>query len=860
MTTLVPSLSMQPCGLYGGATGSPKLLSSIHYISGSKVAHRLEKINLERRLVCGEFAQDGRSYKNQNMELHANSRISATPTEERVSTSTEVGELEDVSSYSFRTEIGGQVKVLVGKRNTKYAVYIEVLNLQLSSSNKKFVLSWGTSRMPMEFQSSVLDARTRMTETPFVQKSFGRFALNLEFGAKETPFYISFLIKLDADSNTPEIRSHRKTNFVVPVGFASGDPTPLGPSFSTDGSINLAFFSRNAESVVLCLYDNSSTDKPALEIGLDPYVNRSGDVWHASLESARTFVSYGFRCKGAALDKFNAEHVILDPYAKVIGDSSSNNLGQLCKEPAFDWSGDIHPNLPLEKLVVYRLNVMRFTMEKSSQLHSDFAGAFSGLTQKLQHFKDLGVNAVLLEPIFPFDEKKGPYFSCHFFSPMNLLGPSGESGSAINSMKEMVKGLHANGIEVLLEVVFTHTANVGALQGIDDSSYYYLNEDSATKSDLNCNYPVVQQLIVDSLRYWVTEFHVDGFCFINASSLLRGFHGENLSRPPLIETIAFDPLLSKTKIVADCWDPHDMVAKEVSFPHWKRWAEMNTKFCTDARTFLKGDGVLSDLATLLCGSGDIFSNGRGPAFSFNFISRNAGLPLVDLVSFSSSDLASESSWNCGEEGPTSKTAVLERRLKQIRNFLFILYISLGVPVLNMGDECGQSSGGSPAYGDRKPFNWNALKTGFGIQITQFISFLSSLRIRRSDLLQKKNFPKVENIDWHAPDQSSPTWDDPTSKFLAMTLKANEVETQLSSKSSHTMGHLFIAFNADNHSERVTLPPPPSGMAWLRLVDTALPFPGFFSADGELVIEKIAGLVYEMKSYSCTLFEARTASD
>lgn len=879
MATLPPSLVMRPCCLNCGATESSKLSLASLYICRNQIRYGFEKMEMERKLVFGEVAQHviKTSYRNLNPKANATSRVSVEQTEHLVTTVTEVEDLEKASTYLFRAEIGGQVKVFVRKKNVKYAVYIEVSSLQLRSSDDGLLLSWGMYRadsssfMPLDFQSSVPDARARTKETPFIQTTFGRFALELEFESKQIPFYLSFLLKssLDADSSG-SIRSHRKTNFCVPVGFGQGYPAPLGLSFSPDGSMNFAFFSRNTESVILCLYDDTTADEPALELDLDPYVNRSGDIWHASFESTLTFVSYGYRCKGALVqrskDKLDTGQILLDPYAKVIGNSIPSShgsrllrkyLGQLLKEPAFDWRDDVHPDLPMEKLVVYRLNVRHFTEHKSSQLPTAVAGTFSGLTEKLQHFKDLGVNAVLLEPIFSFDEQKGPYFPRHFFSPMSILGPSGGPISAINSMKEMVKTLHTNDIEVLLEVVFTHTAEVGALQGIDDLSYYYVNEvvDLEERYALNCNYSVVQQLILDSLRHWVTEFHVDGFSFINASSLLRGIHGEYLSRPPLVEAIAFDPLLSKTKIIADSWDPHDMVPNETRFPHWKRWAEINTKFCDDVRNFWRGEGLLSNLATRLCGSGDIFSDGRGPAFSFNFIARNFGLPLVDLVSFSGVELASQLSWNCGEEGPTNDTAVLERRLKQIRNFLFVLYVSLGVPILNMGDECGQSSGGSPAYTDRRPFDWNALKTGFGIQTTQFISFLSSFRTKRSDLIQKSNFLKEENIDWHGSDQSPPRWEDPSCKFLAMTLKADKVESPLRSESTHLRGDLFIAFNAADQSENVILPPPPEGMSWHRLVDTALPFPGFFSTNGELV-EKTAGLVaYKMKSYSCALFEA-----
>ncbi|KAM5563791.1 isoamylase 2, chloroplastic [Rosa sericea] len=868
MAMLPLSITLQACCWACGTTESSKLTATTHYRDRNKTTLGLAKLDAERKLVFGGSVQSfTQSFpRGCHSRVQATSGVSIEPMEQKFPTGTE--ETDKVSTYLFRTENGDLVNVFVRNNTVNYSVYVEVSSLQLSSSADRLVLSWGmyradsSSLMPSDF-----------IETPFIKTSSGTFTLELEFEAKQTPFYLSFIVKSLADANLSglEIRSHRKTNFCVPVGFGRGYPTPLGLSFSSDGSINFAIFSRNAESVVLCLYDDPTAQKPALELDLDPYVNRSGDIWHASFESAWTFVSYGYRFKGTLLrntNSFDEGDILLDPYAKVIDESIPNNkgtgsklVGRLCEEPVFDWDGDVRPHLPIEKLMVYRLNLTRFTEHKSSKLPTNVAGTFSGLTEKLDHFKDLGVNAILLEPIFPFDEEKGPYFPCHFFSPMNCFGPSGGPIATINSMKEMVKEFHANGIEVLLEVVFTHTAEGEVLQGIDTSSYYHAStaEDLEARNSLNCNHPVVQQMVLDSLRYWVTEFHVDGFCFINASSLLRGVNGEYQSRPPLVEAIAFDPLLTKTKFIADCWDPHEMVPKETRFPHWKRWAEVNARFCNDVRNFLRGEGLLSDLATRLCGNGDIFSDGRGPAFSFNFISRNSGLPLLDLVSFSGSELASELSWNCGEEGPTSKTAVLERRLKQIRNFLFILYLSLGVPVLNMGDECGQSSGGSPAYSDRKSFDWNAMETGFATQTTQFIAYLSSFRRRRSDLLQKKHYFKEENIDWYGSDQSLPRWEDPLCKFLAMRLKADqdEVENQLTNEYADLRGDLFVAFSAAEQSETVILPPPPEGMAWSRLVDTALPFPGFFSIDGEPIIEQMEGLFsYAMKSHSCALFEAR----
>ncbi|KAM7259339.1 hypothetical protein ACFE04_015080 [Oxalis oulophora] len=841
MATLTSSLACLMCGATTATT--------THLSDKSKLFSSSERIDAVQKQLTHEH---NRRF---GVRLLATPRVNAAA---NVSTMrNQVDELKKVATYLFQTQVGGQVKVFVGKNNGKYIVNIDVTSL--SNGCSKLMLVWCKKRSESRLAQ---DAMNGTLETEFIQ-TFDKFSLELLLEDKQTPFYFSFLLKsFGADSAGLDIRSHYKTDFCVPLGFSSGSPAPLGFSFSTDGSLNFAIISRNAKNVVLCLYDNSDIYKPTLEIDLDPNLNRSGDVWHVSLENTSNFLSYGYRFQMVENEGNRTEQVLLDPYAKILESFTTDNqdsrfitnyLGKLCKEPAFDWSGDVRLNLPMEKLVVYRLNVKRFTEHKSSKLSAGVAGTFTGLSKKVYHLKDLGVNAVLLEPIFPFHEKSGPYHPCHIFSPNGL---SGDVFSTINSMKEMVKTMHANGIEVLLEVVFT-----GTIHGIDDLSYFCKNVENLEEnsdSSLNCNHPVVQQMILDSLRYWVTEFHIDGFCFMNASSMLRGFLGEYLSRPPLIEAITFDPVLSKTKIIADFWDPHNMETNETKFPHWKRWAEVNTKYCDDVRNFLRGKALLSDLATRLCGSGDIFSDGRGPAFSFNFISRNFGLSLVDLVSFSkSTELASELSWNCGEEGATRKTAVLEKRLKQIRNFLFILFVSLGVPIINMGDDCGQSTGGSVLYSDRKNFDWNVLESSFGVQITQFISFFSSFRIKRSDLLQSRDFLKGENIDWYSSDLSPPEWDNPSCKFLAMTLRAerNENDSDLSSESTGK-GDLFIAINAADHSGSITLPTPPAGMIWHRLVDTARPFPGFFSTDGVPVKEKIDDLfTYQMKSHSCALFEA-----
>ncbi|KAL0375914.1 UNVERIFIED_CONTAM: Isoamylase 2, chloroplastic [Sesamum calycinum] len=781
----LPCLAQSHCPR-SGIIGPTKLFSANCGNYGKRLVSGPKILDLEQTMFEGRLVKYVRriSYGPHVLKSVANSDISV------------VKASENMATYRFWMEIGGQLKALVKKKsNNKYGLYVEVGSLQLYEGQGELVMIWGlfradsTNFMPLDFQrsSAGADSKYSTIETPFVKDSDGRLAVELDFEESLAPFYVSILLKskLGSNSKISTIRSQRKTNFVVPVGFRSGYPSPLGISFSDDGFINFAFFSRSAERVVLCLYTDNTVEKPALEIDLDPYVNRSGDIWHASIHSSMPFVSYGYRCRSATDNK--EHHVLLDPYAKVIEDLGlglpRKCLGKLYKEPAYDWSGEFRPSIPMEKLIIYRLNITGFTKDKSSKLPGDIAGTFSGISEKLHHFKDLGVNAILLEPIFPFDEKKGPYFPWHFF---------------------LLKGEGC------------------ALRDIDSSYYHTEGGDNLTsRNALNCNYPIVQQMILESLRYWVIEFHIDGFCFINASHLMRGFHGEFLSRPPLVEAIAFDPVLSKAKIIADSWDPHEMEKKEIVFPHWKRWGEMNAKFCVDVRNFLR--------------------------------SRSYKQPCNSALCFSSSTSGSELSWNCGEEGPTKKTLVLERRLKQIRNFLFILFISLGVPVLNMGDECGQSTGGSQEYADRKPLDWNAFRSGFGTQVTQFISFLSLLRRRRSDILQRRSFLKEDNIEWHGTDRTPPMWDDPSCKFLAMTLKADALSNQPTSGSPDAGGDLFVAFNSANHLQKVALPLAVD-TTWVRLIDTALPFPGFFTVDG---VPLEAGLAtYEMKSHSCILFEAR----
>ncbi|XP_078181988.1 debranching enzyme 1 [Carex rostrata] len=759
-----------------------------------------------------------------------------------------MNEVEYVSRPHFLTENGGVVNVLIFEHNEDYIVRIDVSKLPKGVKGDGLFLDWGMYRSDSS-QLSGPDG-TGTVKVPLMKNSLREPSTELQFNYSQAPFYLSFVV---LDSAGSAIKSHRGTRFCLPFGIESGKPMPLGFSFSDDGKANFSLFSRNAESVILCLFEKGN-EEPGLEIELDPYLNRSGDIWHISLDAVDKYSKYGYRCKGP-LDwkkggRFHMRHVLLDPYSKIIENFASDKgekvsfakcLASLATEKkSFDWGGIKNPNLPMEKLVVYRLNVGLTAKDKS----------FSGLIEKIPHFKQLSVNAILLEPIFSFDERKGPYYPYHFFSPMKKIG-------SIDSLKEMVKVMHKNGIEVFLEVSLSGTSEGDdispqtiSFRGIDNSSYYM----NGGSSILNCNKTVVQTLILDCLRYWVVEFHIDGFSFVNSSLLLKSSNGiDILSRPAFVESIAFDPILAKTKFVSDSFSPVELSTQDLQFPHWKRWSEMNSKFYTDVRNFLQGEGLLSNFATRLCGSGDKFSS-RGPAFSFNYITRNFGLTLVDLVSFNN---ASEMSWNCGEDGATENAAVLETRLRQIRNFLFILFISIGVPVLNMGDECGYSTGGSIAYNDRKQMNWSSMKTPYGKQITQFIAYLAALRSRKDDIFQRKEFLKLENIIWGGSDgvHSEPNWLDPACKFLSVLIKPEISDLELTL--ARNGGEVFICFNAGDYTEKVLLP---EGSAWVRLVDTALPFPGFFVNEGDSVVQ-VAGLSsYEILPHSCVLFEAKGSTE
>ncbi|XP_057973626.1 isoamylase 3, chloroplastic isoform X2 [Malania oleifera] len=636
-----------------------------------------------------------------------------------------------------------------------------------------------------------------------------------------------------------------------------GQAFPLGVS-EIESGINFAIFSQHATAVTLCLRLNGGMK----ELTLDPHVNKTGDIWHICIEDLpRSNVLYGYRMDGPRGwhqgHRFDDSVVLIDPYAKLVkgcryfGDASNETCKFLGTYDfsclPFDWGNNYKlPNIPEKDLVIYEMNVRAFTVDESSRLDPDIRGSYLGVIEKMPHLLELGVNAVELLPVFEFDElefqrRPNPrdhmintwgYSTINFFAPMSRYASAG--GGPVNAaleFKEMVKALHDAGIEVILDVVYNHTNEADdenpyttSFRGIDNKVYYMLDLNnngqllnfSGCGNTLNCNHPVVMELVLDSLRHWVTEYHVDGFRFDLASVLCRGADGSPLNSPPLIRAIAKDAILSRCKIIAEPWDCAGLYLVG-RFPNWDRWAEWNGKYRDDIRRFIKGDpGMKGSFATRVAGSADLYRvNRRRPCHSVNFVIAHDGFTLRDLVSYSNkhNDANGEGgndgcndnfSWNCGFEGETTDTKIEALRSRQMKNFHLALMISQGTPMMLMGDEYGHTRhGNNNSYGHDSVIN---------------------------------HFQWGQNhVTWH-----EDNWDNYDSKFLAFTLHDNNG------------GDIYLAFNAHDFYVKAPIPSPPQKRRWLRVVDTNLESPEDFVPEGAPGV----GSTYNIAPYSSILLQAK----
>ncbi|XP_062193445.1 isoamylase 3, chloroplastic isoform X2 [Phragmites australis] len=680
--------------------------------------------------------------------------------------------------------------------------------------------------------------------------------------------------------------------------YSSGKAFPLGVS-EVEGGLNFSIFSQHASSVALCLKlpdRGTKDDVEIVEFALNCQKNKTGDIWHVSVEGLpASGVLYGYRINGPRGweqgHRFDSSVILLDPYAKLVSgrkyfgadeEKSSQVFGTYDFDSyPFDWDDDyLLPNLPETDLVIYEMNVRAFTADESSGLDPAVRGSYLGVIEKIPHLLELGVNAVELLPVFEFDElefKRYPnprdhmvntwgYSTMNFFAPMSRYASAGGGPvAASKELKKMVKALHNAGIEVILDVVYNHTneaddANpyITSFRGIDNKVYYMLDLNnnaqllnfSGCGNTLNCNHPVVMELILDSLRHWVNEYHIDGFRFDLASVLCRGPNGSPLDAPPLIKEIAKDSVLSRCKIIAEPWDCGGLYLVG-RFPNWDRWAEWNGQYRDDIRRYIKGDaGMKGVFATRVSGSADLYQvNKRKPHHSVNFVIAHDGFTLYDLVSYnlkhnhangeSGRDGCNDNfSWNCGVEGETNDLNVLNLRSRQMKNFHVALMISQGIPMMLMGDEYAHTRyGNNNSYGHDtfiNHFQWGQLeerRDGHFRFFSEMIKFRHNHRILRRDRFLNKN-----DVTWH-----EDCWENQESKFLAFTVHDH-----------NSCEDIYLAFNAHDYFVNSVIPPPPHHKCWNRVVDTNLESPNDIVPEGV----PFSGSRYRIAPYSCILLKAK----
>ncbi len=687
----------------------------------------------------------------------------------------------------------------------------------------------------------------------------------------------------------PKKQLPRESHYPTSEGVAY----PLGATRLGDW-LNFSIFSKEADRITITLYATESRE-PLVAIALDPKVNRTGDIWHIAIRDLPRHVVYGYRAEGPSRPEdglfYTASQELLDPYAKGIhshlkwGRRKGGYNPRAVADPQapFDWEGDRPLRLPASDLILYEMHVRSFTVDPSSQVKAQ--GCFLGIVEKIDYLKELGINAVELMPIHEFDEcsykKINPttqkelyqywgYSTLNFFTPMTRYatrdGHDPQTVRAILEFKTMVRELHKAGIEVILDVVYNHIGE-DCLNGPSLSyrgfapSVYYMKDAhghfanyTGCGNTVNSNHPVVIGLIIDSLRYWVEEMHVDGFRFDLASIFTRSESGAPLPSPPLIEAISKDPLLAGTRLIAEAWDAVGLYQVGL-FPSFGPWSDWNGKFRDTVRRFIKGaDGEVGYFATRLCGSQDLYGYAKTPLSSVNFITAHDGFTLRDLVSYNSKHnlangeenrdgLNENESWNCGAEGETKDAAILALRARQMRNLFLTLMVSQGIPMMLMGDEYGHTKGGNNnTWCQDNPLNWfQWSQKAQDLTFFRFCKGLIHFRLREP-LLRQTKFLDEGQIIWHGVEPNNPDWSI-DSHFLAYTLHNEQGEADL-----------YIAFNAGHEAVSVTLPLPEENLLWCGIIDTSLAPPGDFTEveEAQAISQEQP---YQMAPYSAILLKA-----
>ena len=650
-------------------------------------------------------------------------------------------------------------------------------------------------------------------------------------------------------------------------GIANGLPHPPGAAL-VGGTANFSIFSKDATAVELLFFDHAESKKPSNVVSLDPVANRTYHYWHVAVSGVQPGQLYGYRVHGPYDPsrglRFDPRNLLLDPYGRsvvtppgydrALANFAENDCSRALKNAVvdistYDWEDDAPPRIPSARTIIYEMHVRGFTRHASSGLPEKTRGTYAGLMEKIPYLRDLGITAVELLPVFHFDPQEAPpglvnywgYSPVSFFAPHAHYSSRRDALGPLDEFRDMVKALHRAGIEVILDVVFNHTSEGNergptlSFRGIANDAYYILEPDrhyysnySGCGNTLNANHPVVRRMIVDSLHYWVSVMHVDGFRFDLASILSRDSNGNVLPNPPVLWDIETDPRLAGVKLIAEAWDAAGLY--QVGSFVGDSWKEWNGRFRDDARDFFRGEcGAQRGFADRLVGSPEIFGHeNREPEQSINFVTCHDGFTLNDLVSYNTKHNEANGednrdgcndnrSWNCGVEGASDDPAIEELRNRQAKNCLTATMLSIGVPMFLMGDECRNTQhGNNNAWcqdNETSWLDWSLLDKHADLH--RFFKLLAQRRVLRTIHHEEQRLSlhqalQEAHITWHGTRPHEPDWGDASCHF-AFTAQM---------KAAGLWFHCI--FNSSWFPLEFTLPSAP--VPWMRWIDTALPSP------------------------------------
>ena len=664
-----------------------------------------------------------------------------------------------------------------------------------------------------------------------------------------------------------QVRSGPSENSLAP---SPGDSYPVGATVSAAG-VNFCVYSRGATGIALALFDHADDAEPSQLVRLDPETNRTYHYWHVFVPGLRAGQLYGYYADGpdhpARGDMFDRQKLLIDPYAFGVtlpagysrgaaarpgNNTATAPKGVVVDPDAYDWEGDQPLERAFDDSIIYELHVRGFTAHPNSGVTPAERGTYAGLVDKIPFLQDLGVTTVELMPVLQFDPQDAPdgFTNSWGYQPMALFAPHSSYSSRreplgpVQEFRDLVKAFHRAGIEVILDVVFNHTAEGGpngpmlSLRGLDNATYYLLDpiargtydDYTGTGNTVNANETIVRRLILDCLRHWVQHMHVDGFRFDLAAALSRGEDGSPLKDPPILWDIETDPVLAGTKIIAEAWDAAGLY--EVSTFVGDRWAVWNGRYRDNVRRFIKGDsGQAKGFADSLVGSAQLFQHpDRDPTRSINFVTAHDGFTLNDLVSYNDKhNLANgednrdgsnnNDSWNCGVEGPTDDPLVSQLRQQQVKNFFMALLVSQGRPMVQMGDEVRRTQrGNNNTYcqdNELSWYDWDLVNREAGLLrfVRKFLAFR-----RGSFLFTDRHFwgePGSATLIWHGVELHQPDFGEDSHSLALELIHSGSAE------------HLHVIFNAYWETLDFSLPVLPDGLLWRRLVDTAQPSPQDF---------------------------------